>query len=383
MHNASVDPEASSKVIEANSENRQNKNIEAFDFLRAIFSIIVVAIHADFFILGEILVSSTLTILLRANVGYIAVPIFCQISLFLFSLKSEKTGKKYLLKKRLPKLLSLYCFWVISLIVLEVFLKGDNSAINWKQLSLQELVQIIVSGGKSPFYFFFSLIFIILLTEPLIALFRRLENPRTRITISYSFLFISCALVFLFSFNPLIISSFNITKEITFFRVIYNLGEWHYNPLNFLPYIFTTAITVQEFKAGKLKKLTSAIKLKLYVLLALFLMFTVLEWSLLEKLVHYARLSIVFGSWLLIYLALLSTRKPPTTIKFLSACSLGIYGFHPFFTHILYPLNTNFLLTLDQIMPGLDTLVKFLVAIIGSIVLTLIFRRIKGLKNFV
>lgn len=382
MTNYSANAENSPNVNQAEVTRKSEKNIEGFDFLRAIFSVIVVAIHSDFFLLGEVLVASSLTTLLRANVGYIAVPVFFQISLFLFYSKSEKVGSQYFLKKRLPKLLSLYLFWLILFILFDVLFKEDSVFKNgvW---SLNKFIGIIVSGNTSPFYFFFSLIFITTLTEIVIVLLKKIKSPLIRARINYALLLFSCGLVLVLSFIDPINDNFSGVREIKLISVISNLSKWHYDPLNFLPYIFTTAIVVQEFKEGKLKKLTFPLKLKLYSLLALFVMFTLLEWSQLKDLVHYARISIVFGSWLLLYLALLSTRKATFIIKFLSSCSLGIYVFHPFFTHIFFPVNSNIRLTLSQIMPGLYLVIEFMVALVGSIALTLIFQKIKGLRDFV
>jgi len=194
----------------------------------------------------------------------------------------------------------------------------------------------------------------------------RISSELSNYKISYCLLFSSCALIFPLSITHLVIARFEDGQVLASAYTIANLARWDYNPLNFLPYIFTTAIAVQEFNEGQLQRIS--LPLKLYSLLALFLMFTILEWSLFENLLHYARLSLVFGSWLLLYLALLSTRKPSRSIKLLSTCSLGIYVLHPFFTHILFPINANLLLTLSQAQAGLDAAVEFSVALIGSIV---------------
>jgi hypothetical protein len=142
--------------------------------------------------------------------------------------------------------------------------------------------------------------------------------------------------------------------------------------------VFTTAIAVQEIKQGKLNRITPSIQLKLWGLLVLFLTFTILEWNLFEKFPQYSRLSLVFGSWLLLYLALLSAQKSPPIIQFLSGCSLGIYGLHVFFTD-----HTLFLESTSEIVPGTGPLIRFLVGLLGSIALTLIFRKVKFLKAFV
>jgi len=361
---------------------RRASKFAGFDYLRAIFSIAIVSDHAGLFALASILGMSTLTDILYANFSYIAVPTFFQISLFLFYMKSEKAGLQYFIQKRLPKLISLYLFWITTKIICDLLIKGESDAINMATASVRGLFEVIVSGGNSPFYFFFSLTFITVLAEILILLFKNLKNPPTKIKVSYFLLFSSCALILSFSIISLI-SNDPAYKEIVLLPTLFNITQWNYNPLNFLPYLFTAIIAIQEYKAGKIQELTPQLKLKLYSLTALFLIFTLLEWTVLETLIHYSRLSLVFGSWLLLYLALLPTHKPAAIVALISNCSLGIYGFHLLFTHILFAGEKNILSPLSQLLPGLNILVNFCLALVGSVALTLLSKRAKWLKNFV
>ncbi len=363
-------------------EKKQNQKLEGFDFLRAIFAISIIAIHANLFSLLENLKLGSISTadILSANVAYLAVPVFFQVALFLFYIKSEKVGPGYFFQKRLPKLVSLYLFWVISKIVFDILLTGKSESLQNSTTSVRAFIEFIVSGGNSPLYFFFSLAFITGLTEVVIFGLRR--TPKTllrRITI-YSSLLASCLLVFIFSLLKLPGTIDNATGVV---RVASNIAQWDYNPLNFLPYIFTTALVVEEFNAGKLKSMHSGIKIRLYVLLSLVMMFTIYEWNLGQDLLHYSRLSLVFGSWLLLYLALLSTRKVPAIVQFLSGCSLGLYTFHLFFTHGLFEKYPHLFSPLAKVMPGLDSLIIFSITLVASILLTLLFRRVKFLKNFV
>jgi surface polysaccharide O-acyltransferase-like enzyme len=124
-------------------------------------------------------------------------------------------------------------------------------------------------------------------------------------------------------------------------------------------------------------------------------MFVTLEWTWTDKqlliqvgrgpLDHYMRLSLIFGSWLLLYLTLLSKQAVPAIVKFISKCSLGIYGFHVFFT-FRKPLNLDsiiFLSNLFKAVPFLEVLAIFLMTLIGSIALTLLCKRSKFLSNFI
>lgn len=363
------------------SENylqKKQHEFSGFDFLRAIFSIVVVAFHVNLFNLlsekfGWFLLSDILTV----NVGLIAVPVFFQVSLFLFFMKSEKVGLRYFAQKRLPKLISLYLFWGISLMLVRLLFRGQAEVAEVTEFeisSARKVVEFIISGGYSHLYFFFSLIFITLFAQLLVSLFRKVKKTSARRIICYCLLGVSGGFIFSFSILGLI------NHEVTIISTISKIVRWNYNPLNFLPYIFTAAIVIQEFNEGKLKRLTPLLKYKLWGLLSLFVAFTVLEWEFINDL-NYARPSLIFGSWLLLYVAILSNHKPPAIVNFISDCSLGIYAFHLFFTHILFP--DNFLSEISNMVPGLSIATEFLLALIGSIALTLVFKRIKGLKRFV
>ncbi|NJK41070.1 MAG: acyltransferase [Acaryochloridaceae cyanobacterium SU_2_1] len=354
----------------------KTQRFEGFDFLRAIFSMAIVADHAELFFLATIMGMPALTGILYANFSYIAVPVFFQISLFLFYIKSKQIGIKYFIQKRLSKLILLYLFWVTSLTILKVLFRGQVEVNNSEILSARKIFEFIVSGGNSPLYFFFSLIFTTTLAQALVFLFKNIKKSSLKTKINYSLLSSSCFLIFSFS----ILGS--TSSEVAVIHTISNIAKWNYNPLNFLPYIFTTAITAQEMDEGKFEQLASFPKLKLYSLLFLFTAFILFEWNFSNNL-NYTRLSLVFGSWLLLYVALLSTRKPPAIIKLISQCSLGIYAFHLFFTNVFFSGDQNVLTPLSHLVPGLSIIAEFLLVLIMSISLTLVFRKTKGLRNFV
>jgi len=348
---------------------RANK-FEGFDFLRAFFAVVVVALHANLFNVfvgkpGLNFVSD----ILNLNLGYLAVPVFLQISLFLFLIKREKVDHRYFTQKRLPKIVSLYTFWVIAKVIFNLLFGSEQTL---EQLSIQsplDLLLFIISGGHTVFYFFFSLLLLTLVAEILVLVIGR-SKPTTKLKISYALLLVSSLVVFLFPLIDLSTGNEILTQIV--------------DPINFLPYVFTAMITTQEFHSGRFEKYASSYKLKLLFLALLFLIFAALEWFIFGNLPHsrlfphYARLSLVLASWALLYLALLSRQKVPARISFLSACSLGIYGFHIFFIE-----HTGFLEAIPGISGGISILIKFLIALAGSIVLTLLFRKRKWLKNFV
>lgn len=360
------------------------RKFEGFDFLRAIFSLAIVADHTGLFSLATIYGTSTATSLLYANFSYIAVPVFLQISLFLFQLKSCRVVFRTFFQNRIAKLIYLYLFWLTSFVLFGLFFKGGSAGIaKLRSLSIGKWIEFIVSGGNSPFYFFFSLIFLTSLTALLVLVFKKVENFSAR-RISYWLLFISCIIIFASSIVDRISSSIYPNPQITsIVTKIANIVQWNYNPLNFLPYIFTTAIITQEFERGKFVKMTRLLKFELWILFFLFLIFTLLEWSLLDRLMHYSRLSLVFGSWLLLDLALLSTRRVPALVSFISEYSLGLYAFHLFFTHVILADNPNFLSRLSELIPGLEILAEFLLVVSGALALTFVFKQISGLKSLV
>ncbi|WP_421654657.1 acyltransferase [Leptothermofonsia sp. ETS-13] len=344
----------------------QPDRFAGFDFLRAIFAAMVVMLHANLFVVltGKLGLKPVADVL-NANIGYLAVPVFFQIALFLFFLRSEQEGRTYFVKKRLPRLVALYLFWSIAKLIFDFVLAGKVPKVEYGLSSTGNFVSFIISGGYSPFYFFFSLIFLTAVAEILTPIFNQLKEKLLK-RILYYLLLVSCILVISF---PIIDSVISQDREV--------LTQIQ-NPLSFLPYVFTAAIAVQDFKGGKLRKPRGILKLKLWILLILFLTFTVLEWYFFERFPQYSRLSLIFGSWLLLYLALLSNQKPPRIITFLAGCSLGIYGLHTFFTD-----HTYFLESLSEFIPGAGPLARFLVALLGSFVLTLAFKRIRILRGFV
>lgn len=375
--------------IGSHPHKKQHQTLEGFDFLRAVFAIAIVALHCYVFFPGSLKVGAiSIGDILRANVAYLAVPVFFQISLFLFYIKSEKEGSLYLFQKRLPKLISLYLFWVSSLLVFNVLLNGKLDSFKNSISSIKSLIEFVVGGGNSPLYFFFSLAFITVITEGVVLGLGKIKKDILKSSILYILLGASCVLLLVFSLLRTPDALFENVPG--FIRSLSSFSHWAYNPLNFLPYIFTTAIVARDYKLGLLRRENSNLRLKLLIFIALFSTFTILEWvfslesASSQRLLHYSRLSLVFGSWILLYLAILSERAVPKIVRFISSCSLGIYTLHLFFSHGLFE-NPNLTAVNPVLQSSLNLIVlfQFGVALLGSISLTMIFRRVKFLKEFV
>lgn len=380
---------------------KKQQKFEGFDFFRGLFPLAIVAYKTKLFYLPAILIPSSFTYqisdyVLSGMIGALAVPVFFQISLFLFYYKSEKTDFSYFLQKRLPRLISLYLFWVGSVTLFDILFAGGIEQIRRATSSLKTFVEFIVSGNSTPYFFFFSLILLTTLAQILIQLFNKIKKNSIKINISYCLLFVTSLFIFTFSALEPIMNVTGIQSSLL--NLLNNIARWDYTPVNFLPYIFTSAITVQEYKEGKLEKVTKSLKIKLYILLALTLIFFALEWILTSQglliqvdqapLDHYLRVSLIFGSWLLLYLGILLKPTVPPVIKFLSECSLGIYGFHVFFIfkrsyRVLSLSSIPVLANLFQAVPALEIIIDFLVVLFGSIALTLLAKKSKILKRFV
>ncbi|XHX79375.1 MAG: acyltransferase family protein [Stenomitos frigidus ULC029] len=379
-----------------NDEKKQA--FEGFDFLRAFFSLAIVAYKTKVFYIPETLVVGSLSYALSAYIlsgmlGALAVPVFLQVSLFLFYGKSQEVGLRYFIQKRLPRLLLLYLFWVGSITAFDIVFVDGLEGLKRTTSSPKFFLEFIVSGNSTPYFFFFSLIFVTIVAECLILLFRKIGKSSVKQRISYSLLFVSLLFLVACSTIGSIITYTGIQPPV--FKILSSIASWDYTPLNFLPYVFTAAIVSQEYNQGKLDRLTSQLKLKLVGLLFLTLLFFALEWIFTSNklliqvdqapLDHYLRVSLVFGSWLLLYLALMTKWSVPKVVKFISRCSLGLYGFHVFFT-FKRPLNFDSLPLLGgffQVFPVLETITVFLTVLAGSIALTLIFKKVKYLRDFV
>ncbi len=366
-----------------NNFRETTQKFEGFDFLRAIFAIAIVADHAGLFSIVTIQGLTSGTDILYANFSYIAVPVFFQISLFLFYFKSKTVELEKFFQKRIVKLINLYLFWVFVFTLSKtLFTKGLNSINDFAPFSLRSIIEFIISGGNSPFYFFFSLILITALATLVIFFYQKIANNFLKLVISYCLLFLSCLLILSFSLTDLILDFIN-GQESSVMKAISNIARWNYNPLNFLPYIFTASITVQEFYHINPQEKHPHLKKKLWGLFCLFLIFTLLEWFLLKNLIHYSRLSLVFGSWLLLYLALISKQRPNYAIRFVSNLSLGIYATHLFITHIFWIESPNFTNVVFDVSPRLYVVARFLIVLGASIAMTYLLKKTKFLNKFV
>lgn len=336
----------------------QRKRFYGFDYLRALFSLLVVGWHTNVI---DSLESIHIARVVDYNFELLSVPGFITISLFLFYQAADK-NTNYFLSKRFPKLLTLYIFWT-SLWVAFLVLSGRGYWLFENFFSLKKAFVFILSSGESVYYYLFTLI-LLTATSHLNLMMIHLIPDRTKMFSQLSLLFCSCLLVLLCSILPTLSDGFGALVKV-------------WNPINFLPCVFVSFLIYQE--SEKEVKITNGkTQVKLLTLLTIFVLASTLEWIFLgdleiwkpNALPEYARISLVFGSWLLVYLSILVKSNVPKPVRFLSDLSLGIYCLHYFFVKIFSCMFSS-------------NIIVFTFSLIFSVSLTYILRKIEPLKSII
>ncbi len=339
-------------------DRKSPTEIPGLDYLRAFGCLGVIAIHNQLFsdLLSKGGVIASLGQVIDGNILSLMVPIFLHISFLLFY--NNRRDHKYI-TRRLPKLFKLYIFWTVCF---TIFLGSLETIKNFKSLLI-----FIISGGNSMFYFFFTLLILIPLAELLLRIGDRFKLSPGQSQVFFGTVFWgSCILLF---GCEVFVCKTNAYPGL--------IAYW--NPLNFVPYVATGFLILKDYQTGDHKAmLTKAIGL-LVISLGLLL----LEWSYLQgitgfslPLPRYTRLSIIFASWGVVYLALLFLTSPPPPIKLLSDCSLGIYCLHPFLLGLLHGLPQ-----FKTIMP--QNLLHFVLVIPLAIGGTLLLKKIPIIKELI
>lgn len=335
-----------------------------FDYVRAIFCIFVVAWHN--FIFGKPTYfhfntidnfSPTIPDILYFNILLLAVPVFFQLSLVLYILNSSSKNSSYF-GRRIIRLLALFTFWSSSILLFRSFILGWN--INEFFLNFNETIKTIVSGGRSRFFYFFSLIILTALTESILLYLQGKKHKNTFIIAG-----------FVLSLIILIISPHFFAKA----NLLFNYS----NPINFIPYVFSAFIVV-----GLLKKSNNTFTLS--VLLLLYILFSIFEWTSIQYslwssywkfiLPPYTRVSVVFGTMFIVGLFGKVNKPPPKIISLLSSYSLGIYCLHRF-------IPTDEIWNTLNVHPHPMGIVNCVIQLFGALIITHLFRKIVFFRRFV
>ncbi|MDX2212475.1 MAG: acyltransferase [Oculatellaceae cyanobacterium bins.114] len=355
-------------VSQSSKSAKPLDRINGFDYLRAIFSMLVVFWHTN--ALNSITFSDRIHLVIYYSFALLAVPVFFQISLFLFHLKWE--SKKNYLKYRLKKLTTLYIVWVSIWILFSYANRDINFLTIIIQGNWEETLFLIISGAYSVSFFFFSLIALTIASH-FYQFFTVLKLKQIEVEkVTYGFLTISGALMV-----GIPILTLN-TEGTSFLR--YPLLMEYWSPINFIPYIFTSFLIANEFKQKKVTFKDPKFKLKIAFLGFCFLVATVTEYHYLYDpemwrylLPPYNRVSLVFGSSLILYLSLLPQPSVPQIIKCLSDLSLGIFCIHSYVSYS-FLFNTSALS---------HSVIKFLLVLGLTISLVTVLKKVSLIKHIV
>ncbi len=308
----------------------KSRYFNSFDYLRVFFAISIVAWHTKAF--GPTgLVSNSFSFNLKdivyASILLIAVPVFVQMSLFLYTYNRDM--KKNYFWKRIFHLTTLYLFWMAMLIIL--FYAGNIAKL--------KTFEFWFSGGTSPLYFLLVLIVLTTLLELWILI--RKHIPQHLFAIFSLFLFIISVLII--TFKTSLISLI----EPRFVPLLMS----HWSPINFLPYVFSASFFYSVYQKGYLKD--KNIKLVISIFLALIIMVVFWEYKNLPGPVYtlydgmlippYSRLSIILSTLLIFYVFTIKNYTPPNIIKILAEYTLGIYILHIFVMNFLAGFSSKYL----------------------------------------
>lgn len=321
-----------------------------FDYLRIFFALAVVAWHTK--ALGATGLTGeqfhlNLKDFIYGNIFLLAVPLFIQVSLFLY-LVNRKNKPNYF-GKRIFELIFLYFFWMALLVL--VF---------YKESALKNLtsLQFWLSGGATPLYFLLVILILTFLTEFFVYL-KSVLSRRIFLILTLFFLIVSIAVI--------------VGKTYLFAHLNSSLALFfmsHWSAFNFLPYVFSAIIFADLYEKGVLGK---GYVLKWIIISTIFILgLALLEYRYLPSSIYlkydgmiippYSRLSLFLGTWLVFFLALCRNYKLFPVIQKLAGLTLGIYVLHIFVMNILAGLlpdsfanlqNTVFYFLLVTIISGL------------------------------
>jgi surface polysaccharide O-acyltransferase-like enzyme len=316
-------------------------HIYGFDYLRALFTVLVVVWHANAvgFLANLNPYLQHWINIFYYNICLLAVPVFFTISLFLFYKKQavDKVENTYLFQKRLTSLMQVYCAWMFIGIVFNSLISRGSYLL--RLLSVNHVLHTMITGSRPELFFLFSLMlmtFLCFLNS--ILLIKKSKD-----------IWIQCILVMLSLVVLLIVSFYTLKTGRTVFSA-------YWNPICFVPYVFSSYLILYIFDESR----TNSKLLKLFhkrnVLVAsvMFLTFIILSWLEWKSfyapsafggylLPPYARVSLVIGSFLICYLAILYIQEPPPyLVRILSKESLGIYLMHMYFLFLAGFLTARF-----------------------------------------
>ena len=344
-------------------ETHMKANINRYNGLeygRAVFCVAIVAWH--YRLIGNVSRIGT-------NVGFnpldllnfhfflLAVPVFVQFSMFLYVL--NRKHKKNYFEKRIKYLLELFLFWLVFALFIHD-LKGHDIAIFFS--SFESVCKMIYYGGYDLYYFIFIIIFTTIACEMFLRYFN--DIPKSYIGILFV---ISLMLILLYPF-------FN----------------WNFrNPVNFLPYIFSSILLTANNKFLQKKYILS------YFIL--WVTWSAIDWVLIPYynsnrvsgliMPDYSRISLVFGSIFMISISLKFRGPVINVVKYISEFSLGIYCLHRTFPQLLLnsfeKLGFHYDFAFLHKVPDSYNFFPFIFALITTFLIVLSLKKVPFILRYV
>ena len=305
-----------------------NRTYYGFVYLRAIMVTAVIVWHTKLFGGSNLSIIDrysadgiTLSVLICFNFLLLAVPTFFLMSLFLFSIK-VKTNKSYFFH-RIERLVYLYLFWTGLFLLVRYRCECDIFSTILSS-GTKNIMSFFAGQGISAFFFFFSLILLTFVSRLCIML------PRF---ILWVLLAASLSLLWIF---PIIVISQSSPADPNFYQASLIV---YWNPLNFLPYVFISALVSESVQKESFDLSTSHFRRTIGLLFLVFIATAVCEWLWIvhrSNFIHsgyvpsYMRISVAAGASLFFLSSFFIRRPAGRLISFLSDYSLGMYCLHPF-----------------------------------------------------
>lgn len=303
--------------------------VAGIDYLRAVFSVCVVAVHLGYISPSTIFDPAAYTThvfgwsdFVNFYVLCLAVPIFVLISTYLYALKAPIAGGLW---RRLGRIAKLLVFWSVAF---QVFFRTGYGFLKIIPHEPSDLALYILSGGNTVYYFFVSLILVTAAT------YASQRLPLATLATLFA------ASTFAVAFLPLLHRATGMIEL-----------AMHANPLNFLPLAFA-GVGLARLMQAEDKRRLDRLGLAAFGLAAVS---AILDWTIyvdpcffevnLFALPAYTRPSLVFLAVAVVVLAIRANPPSNRVVSFMARHSLAVYCLHPFFVPIKYKLVDVFHLT--------------------------------------
>jgi surface polysaccharide O-acyltransferase-like enzyme len=306
-----------------------DRKIVGIDYLRAIFSIAVVAVHLDYVFTSAIFdkfAYSTHTFGWSDFVNFyvlcLAVPVFILISTYLYSLKPTDTTA---LVRRLGRIARLLVFWSLAY---QIFFFTGYGFLKEVPRDRDGLAVFLLTAGNTVYYFFIALALVTVATH-------------------YAKRWPSGVVWGLFAITTVVVGVLPVAHRLlrpedqaTAVRFL----DLHANPLNFLPLAFA-GVGLARITRAEANPVLDRIALGAAVLAAAC---AILDWTVyIDPLFFtinrfaipaYTRPSLIFLAVAMLVLAIRCRVAGNRIVGFMARHSLAVYCLHPFFVPVKYKM---------------------------------------------